>query len=176
MQPQAAGDTQTPTDGLDLSDPDAFGCWYQTHWMQAVGFAYRLTGDASLAEDIAADALLRSWQRWQMIGAPERPWAYVVRVIRNLVATHFRRLQQDRSRLGVLAALPQPSHESGIVDRAYVRYLLPLLPANERTAVALHYLDDAPSAEVADHLAVRPATARSHLHRARRRLAALAVA
>lgn len=48
-----------------------------------------------------------------------------------------------------------------------------LLPLKQRTAVVLFYFEDRPVAEVAQLLGCSPATARVHLHRARRRLAAL---
>jgi RNA polymerase sigma factor (sigma-70 family) len=47
------------------------------------------------------------------------------------------------------------------------------LPPQQRAAIALHYLDDAPVAEVALALGCAEATARVHLHRARLRLAEL---
>lgn len=43
---------------------------------------------------------------------------------------------------------------------------------SQRTAVVLFYFEDRPVAEIADLLGCAPATARVHLHKARRRLAA----
>jgi RNA polymerase sigma-70 factor (ECF subfamily) len=45
------------------------------------------------------------------------------------------------------------------------------LPEGQRTAVVLHHLLDLPVAEVADVMGVRPGTVKTHLHRARNRLA-----
>jgi RNA polymerase sigma-70 factor, ECF subfamily len=163
-------DTNLPA--LDLGDAEAFARWYADHWLRAVALAAHLSGNASMAEDLAADALARAWQRWQVMGTPERPWAYVTASIRNLAVTHFRRSDRERDHFARLhgpdaAASP----EARVIDRQLVHGLLSRLPDTERTAVALHYLDDLAGADVAEHLSVRPATVRSHLHRARRRLA-----
>lgn len=165
----------TTTDPDDLTDPDTFGRWYGDNWRPAVAYAHRLSRDASLAEDLAAEALVRCWQRWQVTGTPERPFAYVATAIRNRAASHFRRAQQDRPPLhGVQEPVGSP--ESSVVDRDAVQGVLERLPLHERTAVVLHYLEDRSCDEIAEQLAVRPATVRTQLHRARRRLTEAAAA
>jgi RNA polymerase sigma-70 factor, ECF subfamily len=164
---------------IDLADVDAFGRWYGQHWHRAVAYARWIVRDDAAAEDIAADALLRCWERWQVSGAPTHPWAYVTRAIHNLAASRARRAQRDRAYLeglglGGLGSCPDPSPQTAVEDRHLVDELLRLLPTQERTSVVLHYLADLPGPEVAAHLSVAPATVRSHLLRARRRLAATA--
>lgn len=177
MDPHRDIDAGDPAaDTADLTDADAFGRWYDEHWHRAVAYAIRLTGDAALAEDLAADALARAWQRWHIIGTPERPWAYVATSIHNLAVSHFRRADRQRGHLAHLDSPVTPSPEAGVVDRQMVRGVLRLLPDSERAAVALHYLDDLAGPDVARRLSVRPATVRSQLHRARRRVSALGAA
>jgi RNA polymerase sigma-70 factor, ECF subfamily len=168
--------TDQPTGGSDLTDAETFGRWYADHWLAAVARARHLTRDDALAEDVAAEAMLRAWQRWQVTGTPDRPWPYVLSAIRNVAVTHFRRREMERERLTRFLPVSTPSPEDGIVDRQTVLELVPQLPEQERAAVVLCYLADVPSTEVAERLAMRPGTVRSHLHRARRRLAASAVA
>ncbi len=47
------------------------------------------------------------------------------------------------------------------------------LPSHQRAAVALHYLEDRPVAEVADILGCSVGTAKVHLYRGRKRLKTL---
>jgi RNA polymerase sigma-70 factor (ECF subfamily) len=47
------------------------------------------------------------------------------------------------------------------------------LPRAQRAAIVLHYYEDRPVAEIAQLLGCSESTARVHLHRGRRRLAAL---
>ena len=64
-------------------------------------------------------------------------------------------------------AASQPASASDIdVLRAVAQ-----LPGMQRAAVILFYFEDRPVAEIADALACSEATARVHLHRARKRLA-----
>ncbi|HEX2030555.1 MAG TPA: sigma-70 region 4 domain-containing protein, partial [Actinomycetota bacterium] len=70
-----------------------------------------------------------------------------------------------------VAALDPPAPPSG-ADLDLARALRQL-PAAQRAAVVLHYLEDRPVAEVAALMACSPSTAKVHLHRARKRLAAL---
>jgi RNA polymerase sigma factor (sigma-70 family) len=164
--------TESPS--IDLADADAFGRWYGQHWHHAVAYARWVVRDASAAEDIAADALLRCWERWRVAGAPAHPWAYLTRAIHNLAASRARRSQRDRAYLEALGSRPHSSPPTAVEDRHLVGELLSLLPPQERTSVVLHYLEDLPGPEIAAHLSVAPATVRSHLLRARRRLAATA--
>jgi RNA polymerase sigma-70 factor, ECF subfamily len=164
--------TGSPT--IDLADADVFGRWYEQHWHRAVAYARWIVRDDAAAEDIAADALLRCWERWRVSGAPTHPWAYVTRAMHNLAASRARRSQRDRAYLEGLGPCPDPSPQTAVEDRHLVDELLRRLPSQERTSVVLHYLEDLPGPEVAAHLSVAPATVRSHLLRARRRLAATA--
>jgi RNA polymerase sigma-70 factor, ECF subfamily len=159
---------------IDLADADAFGRWYEQHWHRAVAYARWIVRDDAAAEDIAADALLSCWERWRVSAVPSHPWAYVTRAIHNLAASRARRSQRDRAYLERLGPCPDPSPQTAAEDRHLVDELLSLLPSHERTSVVLYYLEDRPGREVAAHLSVAPATVRSHLLRARRRLAATA--
>ena len=51
----------------------------------------RVGGDRSLAEDIVQDAWLRAVDNWPRRGTPENPRAWLIRVARNLLVSHFRR-------------------------------------------------------------------------------------
>jgi RNA polymerase sigma-70 factor (ECF subfamily) len=59
--------------------------------------------------------------------------------------------------------LPTTDHEFWDAVRA--------LPARQAQAIALHYLEDRPVAEIAEILGCAPATVKVHLHRGRRALA-----
>ena len=57
-----------------------------------------------------------------------------------------------------------------VQQREVIAYLLQKLPAQERTAVVLHYLSEMTCEEIGDFLEVSPNTVKSQLHRARKRL------
>jgi RNA polymerase sigma-70 factor, ECF subfamily len=53
---------------------------------------YLLTGDRSEADDLAQEALLRAYERWDRVGAMESPAGYVYRTALNLHRSQLRRL------------------------------------------------------------------------------------
>lgn len=56
----------------------------------------RVGGDRALAEDIVQDTWMRALDDWPRRGTPDEPLAWLRRVARNVLVSHFRR------------ALPQP--------------------------------------------------------------------
>ena len=51
----------------------------------------RVGGDASLAEDVVQDTWIRAIGSWRAKGVPAEPLAWLVRVARNTLISHFRR-------------------------------------------------------------------------------------
>lgn len=52
----------------------------------------RVGGDASLAEDLVQDTWMRALDSWPARGVPDEPLAWLVRVARNSLIDHFRRV------------------------------------------------------------------------------------
>jgi RNA polymerase sigma-70 factor (ECF subfamily) len=53
----------------------------------------RVGGDASLAEDLVQDAWMRAIGDWPSKGIPAEPLAWLIRVARHTLISHFRRLR-----------------------------------------------------------------------------------
>ena len=51
----------------------------------------RVGGDRALAEDIVQEAWMRAVATWPHKGVPDQPAAWLTRVARNLLVSHFRR-------------------------------------------------------------------------------------
>jgi RNA polymerase sigma factor (sigma-70 family) len=51
----------------------------------------RVGGDAGLAEDIVQDTWMRALDTWPSRGVPDEPLAWLIRVARNVLVSHFRR-------------------------------------------------------------------------------------
>jgi RNA polymerase sigma factor (sigma-70 family) len=52
----------------------------------------RVGGDAALAEDLVQDTWMRALDAWPAKGVPDEPLAWLVRVARNSLIDHFRRV------------------------------------------------------------------------------------
>ena len=55
----------------------------------------RVGGDLSLAEDLVQETWMRALDSWPGTGVPDEPLAWLVRVARNTLASHFRRLRPE---------------------------------------------------------------------------------
>lgn len=55
----------------------------------------RVGGDRALAEDIVQETWLRAVRTWPDEGVPDQPLAWLSRVARNLVVSHFRRTRPE---------------------------------------------------------------------------------
>jgi RNA polymerase sigma-70 factor (sigma-E family) len=126
--------------------------------------ARRLVGDRALAEDLAAEALARTYARWAKVRSYEYLDAWVLRVVTNLAIDAVARRPTP---------LPDPqpvdAHDLALL-RVTLAAALRSLPARQRDAVVLRYLLDMSESEVAQSLGVAPGTVKSHLHRAVERL------
>ena len=165
-----------------FTDPDAFEGFYREHVDLVERFVARRVGDRELAADLTADifvAAIESAANYR--SAKGAPTAWLFGIAQFVVAGRLRREGRERranarirgrelldgddiARIDDrLAAAEQSRRLFGAMDR---------LSAAERAVLELVALDELSLAEVAVALAIRPATARVRLHRARRRMAA----
>jgi RNA polymerase sigma-70 factor, ECF subfamily len=135
-----------------------------------VAFAWTLTGDVGVAEDVAQDALHATWQAWDREGGLHHPEAWARQVVANRVVDRLRRAGRERRALDLVGALPDPTVELPTTDHEFWDAVR-ALPTRQAQAIALHYLEDRSVADIAEILGCAPATVKVHLHRARRTLA-----
>lgn len=114
-------------------------------------------GDRGLAEELAQEAMLRAFRRWEHVAALDVPEAWVWRVAVNLAKSHFRRRRIARR---VHRRLERAAPDAtSIEDRTWavaVQDAVAALPARQRLAVVLRYYLDL---SVADTAARMDATA-----------------
>ena len=132
-------------------------------------FAYLLTHDGPLAEDLVQDALVKAHRRWNRQTRIEHPDAYVRRIVANEFVTWHRR----RSSSEVPSLPPETGRTSvaadaieGIADRDVVWRLLAELPRNHRAVLVLRYYEGLSDAEIATVLGCPEGTVRSWASRA----------
>lgn len=144
---------------------DDFDAFFQAELSSVVATIFRITGDAGLSEEITQDAFVRTLMRWRRLRLYDRPGAWVRRVaIRDAVRAVQRRSRQELVEGLERTAVVPPSDDDELAAA------VDALPPQQRAAVALYYLEDRPTAEVAELLSCSEATVRSHLRRARQRL------
>ncbi|HYT79248.1 MAG TPA: sigma-70 family RNA polymerase sigma factor [Actinomycetota bacterium] len=152
-----------------VNDRDAeFTAFFRSEYPALVRTLYVVVHDRERAQDLAQDAFVQLFARWRRISHYERPDAWLRRVAIRMAVRGIRRerLRPRLERELDPAPLPKP------IDIDVLR-AIQQLPTSQRAAVALFYLEDRPISEVAEILACAEVTAKVHLHRARKRLAAL---
>lgn len=148
----------------------AFESFYRTEYRPVVGLAYALSGSRIAAEDIAQDAFLAAHRQWDRVASYDKPEAWVRRVVANLSVSFIRTKTREAGAVARLKSrdsyLPVMAEEDAHFWKA-VR----ALPKRQAQAIALHYLEDLPVADIADVLDCSPNTVKVHLHKGRQRLA-----
>lgn len=127
---------------------------------RALAAARRILGDTPRAEDVAAEALARTFARWDTVRDLPYREAWVVRVAANLAIDVVRKRQTPVHPGAVVA-----STEDASVDRLAVLSAVRRLPRRQREVIVLAYLSDVAEADVARVLGISNGTVKTHLHR-----------
>ncbi len=152
--------------------PERFDSFYRREFSQVVGLAYALSGSRVAAEDLAQEAFMAAHEQWDKISRYEKPGAWVRRVVSNKSVSRMRRKASEAralTRVAVQRQEPLPALEP--VDEEFWGAVRSL-PRQQSQAIALFYLEDRPVAEIAEILGCATNTAKVHLHKGRRNLAA----
>lgn len=152
-------------------EPDGFDAFYTVELRRLVGLAYVLTGDRSVAEDLANEALLVAHQKWDSISAYEAPGAWVRRVLINRTHSWKRRWLSERVALGKVGGMRELSVVNDYRDVERIWTQVRKLPKRQAQVIALHYLDDLSVEEIARVLECSIPTVKTHLQRGRTALA-----
>jgi len=118
------------------------------------GYLLSRCGNASLAEDLAAETFMAAVAAAGQPDAPRITAGWLIGVARHKLADHWRRsVREERSQATAARpgdALDDPWPEWLDAEAAYAA--LRCLPVPQRAALTLRYLDGLPVAEVAAHL------------------------
>lgn len=145
-----------------------FEDFYRQEFDNLAVIATIVSGDPGWGEDLAQEALARAETRWETLAHYEKPGAWARRVVVNLATSRRRRLAAEARAMLRLAGERRPA---ALIGDPEVWDAVATLPARQRAVVALHYLEDASVADIAEILDLSVSAVTSNLHKARRRLA-----
>ncbi|MGW3093564.1 SigE family RNA polymerase sigma factor [Streptomyces sp. NPDC001102] len=139
-----------------------FHAFFERHYAELSRLAHLLTGEADAADDLAADALLALWHRWDRVRAAEHPVAYARGVVANLARTRIRSAVRERRRVSLFWSQREERTENpdiaGVVD---VQEALRRLPFRKRACVVLRHAFDLSEKDTALALGVSVGTVKS---------------
>ena len=138
-------------------------------------YALRLTGDASHAEDVVQETLLRAWQHPEVIGDTERSArAWLFTVARNMIIDDRRsaRYRNVVASTDVEGAPEQstPDEVNAALDRLLMADAMTQLSVEHRAVVERSYYRGWTTAQIAADLEIAEGTVKSRLHYALRAL------
>ncbi|CAM5583595.1 MULTISPECIES: SigE family RNA polymerase sigma factor [Streptomyces] len=146
-------------------DDDAaveFHAFFERHYAELSRLAHLLTGEADAADDLAADALLALWHRWDRVRAADHPAAYARGVVANLARTRIRSAVRERRRVALFWSQREEKAENpdvaGVVD---VQEALRGLPFRKRACVVLRHAFDLSEKDTALALGISVGTVKS---------------
>ncbi|MCX4879915.1 MULTISPECIES: SigE family RNA polymerase sigma factor [unclassified Streptomyces] len=139
-----------------------FHTFFERHYAELSRLAHLLTGEADAADDLAADALLALWHRWDRVRAADHPVAYARGVVTNLARTRIRTAVRERRRISLFWSQREEKTENpdiaGVVD---VQEALRRLPFRKRACVVLRHAFDLSEKDTALALGVSVGTVKS---------------
>ena len=140
-----------------------FRAFFEAEFRPLRRLGYLLTGDWVEAEDLAQEAMVRTYRAWGRITERDRPGAYARSVLVNRRRSLLRR--------SVVAAkhaemLRSPDHQPTLGEESMVLWeAIRSLPQRQRAAIVLRFYEDMPEAEVAAVLEMPVGTVKSLVHR-----------
>jgi len=159
-------------------DRAAFDALVRRHFAAVYRMLHRLVGNHEDAEDLAQECFVRAWGAlaWYDGNAPLGAW--LRRIALHLGRDHHRRRgRRPTSSADTLAALPDPTGSGPSVELGHrelgarVAAGIEGLPERLRAPFVLRVLEGLEYDDVGRATGVTPATARTHVMQARKRLA-----
>jgi RNA polymerase sigma-70 factor (ECF subfamily) len=160
-------------DEIAPSSEGSFTDFYLREWRPVVGLGYVLTGNRWVAEELAQEAFLAAARQWDRVSRMDKPAGWVRRVVTNRSVSWFRRLGAERR---ALARIGNPCVRRDLdvdAEIAEVWAAVRRLPKRQAQVIALVYFDGTPVGEASEIMGCSRETARTHLKRGKKALAAI---
>ena len=148
---------------------------YDEHAAVLWRYALRLTGDASHAEDVVQETLLRAWQHPEVIGDTERSArAWLFTVARNMIiddrrSARYRNVVRSLDEEGA-PEQSTPDEVNAALDRLLIADAMAQLSTEHRAVIERSYYRGWTTAQIAADLEIAEGTVKSRLHYAVRAL------
>jgi len=166
------GDQFTDEDLLASGEPEHFGCFYQRHVREVLGYMMRRTGDPEAAADLTAEtfaAALVSRARYRPAAGAASGWLFGI-ALKKLADAQRRGYAERRAcrRLGlerIELTDADVAHIEALGEQPTASALVELLGSDQRDAVRAHVVDDRSYAEIASAQHVSEAVVRKRVSR-----------
>jgi RNA polymerase sigma-70 factor (sigma-E family) len=134
-------------------------------------YAYLLTGDRGLAEDLVQEALVKTYVGWHRLRDPNNAEAYTRRAITTTAIGWWRR-KSWRAERPYDDVPDQPVSADDATARVWLWNELQKLPPRQRATLILRYYEDLTEPQTAEILGCSVGTVKSQVHDALKKLRA----
>ena len=165
--PQTAPAAIESIAALAAHDPDAWRSLFERYYRKMYSFAYVRTGDASAAEDIAAEvfvAAAKGIARYRPGPAPFAAWLY--RIARNVTADHLDRLRRRPTIPLDAIDLASDAWDGAVEDAADLASVIARLTGEQQEVILLRFFSDCSLEETAGAMAKSVGAIKLLQHRA----------
>jgi RNA polymerase sigma-70 factor (ECF subfamily) len=159
-------------------DLSAFGRLVDRYYAHCLRYATRMLGDAEEAEDVVQEVLVRAFRSLRSYDERDRFRGWLLRILVNRCRTAARKRGRHRRLMERFALLhparvevPDDSYRLGIGEE--LARALEHLPADQREALLLHYVEDLSYPEMSRITGVGVSALKMRVSRAGERLRAL---
>jgi RNA polymerase sigma-70 factor (ECF subfamily) len=147
-----------------------FEQFYASEYRSLTTLARVLSGSSLHAEDIAQEAMLAAYRKWDTVRTLDIPGAWVRRACANLATSRIRRRTAEARAVLRLRQLRPDESEPPLPDPVFWAEVR-RLPRRQAQCIALFYLYQCSVHETAVTLGCSAGTVKTHLSRARATLA-----
>lgn len=170
--------TDSPPDAVLLDrardgEATAYRALLERYRTRVAGYAYRLTGDPGLAEDVAQESFLRLWKSFATNPVEGNAGAWLHRVARNLCLDKLRRSGREVANVSDHTPDERESAEARLQSNETarrVRDAMLKLPERQRAAIVLVHYQHLSGEAAAAQLEISVEALESLLARGRRKL------
>jgi len=166
-----AHNNATALAALLAGDEGGLAFFFDAYYRPLAHFAYRLTSDQSLAEEIAAEAFVKLWDYRDRLTEEGSIKAWLYSTVRNSAIDHLRRARRMRvNEQGLQAA--EPLAQTVLQEMIHAETIrqvvavLQTLPPKCRQVFRLFFLQGKSYDEIARELQISPHTVRNQKIRA----------
>ena len=159
---------------------EAFDALVGEYRRRVFGLAYSIVGDRDAAEDVAQEVFVKLWRALDGYDGRAQLSTWIYAITRNTAISALRRERPSSSLSDPAVQAEAEAHTAPDIPydgadalHALLWRAVAKLPGSQRQAVILYYQDERPVEEVASMLGIPVNTVKTHLHRARARLADL---
>ncbi len=136
-------------------------------------FAYWLSGNRSVAEDLVQDTLIRAWKSINRLKNTKAAKDWLLTILRRENARRFERRRLQETELPTEGLVAERTDYDTSTEAFVLRRALDQLPPEYREPLLMQVVYGYSQKEIADHLGISSAGAGTRLFRAREKMRAL---